>query len=96
MKLIEKKCPNCGAELKFDKDDTEVECIYCKASYEIQRDGDLNDLINNVFDQEDFILHRKMVSKISKGIIIFTCIIFIFVFVMFILVFLNGFPRITR
>ena len=39
MKLIEKKCPNCGAGLKFDKNDTEVTCEYCKKSYVIQRDS---------------------------------------------------------
>ena len=95
MKLIEKKCPNCGANLKFDKDDTEVTCKYCNASYEIQRDPNINDLMNNVFDQNDFILHRKMVKNLSKGIIIFTCIVFVIIIVMFFIAFLRvpSFPR---
>ena len=95
MKLIEKKCPNCGANLKFDKDDKEVSCKYCNASYEIQRDPDLNELINNVFNQNDFILHRKMVSNFGKVVIILSIIIFIFIFVMFFITFLN-FPRFIR
>lgn len=85
MKLIEKKCPNCGAELKFDKDSTEVKCNYCETSYFIQRDADLKSLAKDMFDSNDFILHRKMVSNLSKGIIIFSFIVFIFIFVMFLL-----------
>ena len=87
MKLIEKKCPNCGADLEFDKDDTEITCKYCHTCYEIQRDGDLDDLVKNVFDANDFILHRKMVQNFSKGIMIFTMIVFIFIFVMFFITF---------
>jgi uncharacterized membrane protein YvbJ len=94
MKLVEKKCPNCGADLKFDKDDTEVTCKYCETSYEIQRDADLNDLVKNVFDANDFILHRKMIKNVSKGIIIFSCIMFIFIFVVFLIMFFNIFPRV--
>ena len=38
MKLIEKKCPNCGAGLKFDDNSTSVTCEYCSKTYYIQRD----------------------------------------------------------
>lgn len=38
MKLIEKKCPNCGAGLKFDDGATSVICEYCSKTYYIQRD----------------------------------------------------------
>lgn len=38
MKLIEKKCPNCGAGLKFDDGATSVACDYCSKTYYIQRD----------------------------------------------------------
>ena len=95
MKLIEKKCPNCGSNLQFDKDDTDVTCKYCNASYEIQRDGDLDDLVKNVFDANDFILHRKMVSTVGRGIMFFAIFMFIVIFVIFLITFFNIFPKIT-
>lgn len=38
MKLIEKRCPNCGAGLSFNENDKNVQCEYCKMNYEIKRD----------------------------------------------------------
>lgn len=38
MKFVEKKCPNCGAGLKFDDNATSVVCEYCNKTYYIQRD----------------------------------------------------------
>lgn len=38
MKFVEKKCPNCGAGLKFDDNATSVVCEYCSKTYYIQRD----------------------------------------------------------
>ena len=95
MKLVEKKCPNCGADLKFDKEDTEIRCKYCDTCYEIQRDASLDDLVKNVFDANDFILHRKMINRVGKGIFIFAGIMFVFIFVMFIISFFRVFPRIA-
>lgn len=40
MRLIEKECPNCGAELHFTKEDTSCKCEYCKREFEIERDTD--------------------------------------------------------
>ena len=94
MKLIEKKCPNCGANLEFDKDDTEITCKYCDTSYEIQRDPDLNDLVKNVFDANDFILHKKMINNVGRGIIYFSIFMFIVIFIIFLVMFFNIFPRI--
>ena len=36
MRLIEKECPNCGAELHFTKEDTTCKCEYCKREFEIE------------------------------------------------------------
>ena len=38
MKFVEKKCPNCGAGLKFDDGTTSVVCEYCNQTFYIQRD----------------------------------------------------------
>lgn len=96
MKLIEKKCPNCGANLKFDKDDKSVSCDYCQTYYEIQRDADLNDLTRNEYDSDDFILHRKIVNSTSKLVIIFSVLIFIFVMCVFMFIFINGFSNVIK
>ena len=42
MRLIEKKCPNCGADLEFGENDKSCKCSYCKRSFEIERDEKLD------------------------------------------------------
>ncbi len=44
MKLIEKKCPNCGASLEFDEKDKSCNCTYCHRSYEIEREETKEDI----------------------------------------------------
>ena len=39
MKIIEKKCPNCGAGLEFNENDKSCRCEYCKRSFEIEREN---------------------------------------------------------
>lgn len=39
MRLIEKKCPNCGASLEFDENAKSCKCEYCKRSFEIEREN---------------------------------------------------------
>ena len=74
MRLIEKKCPNCGADLEFDENAKSCKCNYCKRSFEIERD--VNDLekINLVFDK---------VEKPVKAIFI---IPFVFAFAIILLI----------
>lgn len=57
MKIIEKKCPNCGADLKFKIGDKEAKCKYCNTEFIIEdnnKDSDNFDL-NNVVLNEKFI-----------------------------------------
>ena len=42
MKLIEKKCPNCGANLEFKETDKSCSCSYCHRSFEIERESNLD------------------------------------------------------
>ena len=51
MKLIEKKCPSCGADLEFDENAKSCKCSYCKKSFEIERDENDIEKINLVFDK---------------------------------------------
>ena len=89
MKLVEKKCPNCGAKLSFENTDKEVTCKYCDMSYEIERGTNINELFEDVLDPKDFVLHKKMIKNISKGIVIFSICMFIFI-----VMFFRIFPRV--
>jgi len=40
MKIIEKKCPNCHANLEFDVGEQNVECPSCRRKYAIEYDRD--------------------------------------------------------
>ena len=46
MRLIEKKCPNCGAGLSFSENDKSCKCEYCKREFEIERDTDKTKLVD--------------------------------------------------
>ena len=36
MRIIEKKCPNCGAKLEFNVGDKETKCKYCNSGFIIE------------------------------------------------------------
>lgn len=75
MKLIEKKCPNCGANLEFKDSDKSCKCSHCGSSFEIERDKDKSDLS----DQFDL--------KPLKAFSIFSAFTFAEIFIIFIIVF---------
>ena len=56
MKLVEKKCPNCGANLSFGENEKSCKCDYCKREFEIERDTDNLDKISLIY------------NDISKGV----------------------------
>ena len=89
MKLIQKKCPNCGANLEFDKEDKEVNCKYCNTTFLIDKDD--NNLLD-ALNPEFFNLQRKRVQRMSSIVFIFSFIIFIII----IMVFVFTFFRISR
>lgn len=73
MKLVEKTCPKCGANLEFKPEDKEVRCSYCNKSFIIEEDP-THKLVNNVADS--FNLVAKTVGlgigvQIAIGVIIF-------------------------
>ena len=74
MRLIEKKCPNCGANLEFDENAKSCHCTYCKRSFEIERD--LNDV-------DKFNLIYEKIHKPFKAIFI---IPFVFAAVIFLII----------
>ena len=63
MKIIAKECPKCGAPLKFNVGDKDVQCGHCRMNFAIEYDHDKKD-----FKPEDFMLTpaQKMISSIAK------------------------------
>lgn len=90
MKLVQKKCPNCGANLEFDKDDTETTCSYCNAKFAIERENEKG----NLLDPSQYVLRPEEARALSKVIIVIFCIVFIFVLIFMIYSFVT-FPRIN-
>lgn len=80
MRLIEKKCPNCGAGLEFKEEDKSCKCSYCHRSFEIERDNNLN--VSDISEQfilkeleKNMEIANKLLNKMS-----FNSIPFIIVF----------------
>ena len=97
MKLVEKKCPNCGANINFGINDKEVKCNYCHTSFTIEKDltnidevmemGKEN--LDKVLNSASFSLNVKEVKKVSKAIMIISGIIFVIAICFFVFIFIN-------
>ncbi len=88
MKLIEKKCPNCGAGLTFDENSTNVQCEYCKMNYEIKRD---DTKIDNPEEAYDLVKVKKVASVFFtyfavSSIISFVIFLLVFIFIVFVFI----------
>ena len=71
MKLIEKKCPNCGAGLEFSDTDKSCKCQYCHRAFEIERDMNIDSSFEDQFN----------LSELQKPFQIFT---FVYIFIIII------------
>lgn len=87
MKLVEKKCPNCGAGLSFNKDSHEVTCEYCKKSYVIEKE-ESKDKGKNLEDYYKLVeeFNNHPIGKVSN---VMAIIIFIFAFLFIAFVFIS-------
>lgn len=88
MKLIEKKCPNCGANLSFSDTDKSCKCEYCKREFEIERNNNIN--TKNIGDNYDLID-----PKIMKGISLTAGIVIILIAVISIFTIFTAFKFIS-
>ena len=88
MKLIEKKCPNCGASLEFSETDKSCKCPYCHRAFEIERDShlDVSDIaeqfnLNDLHKTLDTMLPTPWFAKVLFTIVpIIVVCGFVFVF----------------
>ena len=97
MKLIEKKCPNCGASLSFKPTDKEIKCSYCKQEYSIENDAkEENKKSNEELLSKDFSLHKKVIKTIGIFHIIVTVIAFIIIIGVFYIIISNVYKQIKE
>ena len=69
MRLIEKTCPKCGANLEFEPGAKEVKCSYCNKGFIIEGNE------NNIGSEELAPENIKLVSKFGKFINILAIVI---------------------
>ena len=70
MKLVEKKCPNCGGSLKFSFQDKETTCEFCGRCFEIERDDSLDEDNEEIFNASNYKLteEQKKAAKTALGV----------------------------
>lgn len=88
MRLIEKKCPNCGASLSFAPEDVSCKCEYCKREFEIERDTDQKKL-SDQFNLSELKTPFKIFSYFTIGSFIAQAVIFIIVFIIIAIIAFN-------
>ena len=82
MKLVEKKCPNCGANIEFNAENKTVTCNYCNTTFEVERDIE-KEL------KEEVILRFKETRKIGKTISVVAITMFIVIAIIMIIIFVT-------
>ncbi|MBR5669782.1 hypothetical protein IKX12_01750 [Candidatus Saccharibacteria bacterium] len=77
MKIIEKKCPNCGGNLDFKVGERDVKCESCRRKFAVEYDADISDLSEKAMDM----LKAADVSlrPVRRVFIVFFCAFFLIV-----------------
>ena len=96
MRIIEKKCPNCGANLEYKVGEHDVKCDKCRRAFAVEYDEKIvdpeielraKDLTLKMMD--DFEASRKFSKVFIKVVIGFMILFFAFFIVMFITQFID-------
>lgn len=83
MRIIEKKCPNCGANLEFNVGDKETKCKYCNTGFIIE---------DNNTDKKSFSLDNinlKYIKTFTIFHMVTTGVIMLIIVSTFLLIFYN-------
>lgn len=80
MKLIQQKCPKCGAPLEFNENDLLVTCEYCKEKIKIKR-SDSKNHEDYILEVENYYKKKYDRDMYSKRAAIVTAILFITVII---------------
>lgn len=89
MRLVQKKCPNCGAAIDFDDMTKKVKCAYCGQTFYVEKD---NEKINNDVDIDKHIEDAfKLVNNVKAPFAGIFVLVFFMIIVVFIITFVNVF-----
>lgn len=86
MKLVEKKCPNCGAGLSFNDSDTSVKCEYCNKTYYIEKDEKKSAQLDDAHLGDAYKFLNEVGKPIATGFAFAHIAIVLFFFVVFIII----------
>ena len=86
MKIIEKKCPNCGAGLSFGDTDKSCKCEYCHREFEIEREEDDT---YNLIDPKSMEKVAKVGITVVAASFLIPIVIFIIAMVGFVVILLS-------
>lgn len=89
MKLVEKKCPSCGAGLKFDDNATSVTCEYCNQTFYIQKDEKKYAKLDTAHLGDAYKFVDEVGKPIVKGLAVAHIVMTIVPFIFFLLVFIG-------
>ena len=85
MRLVESKCPGCGANVKFNENDTKGVCEYCKKEFTITKDPQEEFLLSMNEFSKDIMKHVSSSFKISR-IIFFIVFFMAFAIILFVII----------
>ncbi|MBP3840801.1 MAG: hypothetical protein IK997_01595 [Bacilli bacterium] len=85
MRIIEKKCPNCGAKLEFNVGDKETKCKYCNSGFIIED----NNTSEKKFSLDN--INLKYIKNFTIIHMIITGVIMLLIVSTFIFIFYNIF-----
>ncbi|MBO4855443.1 hypothetical protein J6X15_00840 [Candidatus Saccharibacteria bacterium] len=77
MRIVEKKCPNCHANLEFDVGEQNVKCPSCRRNYAIEYEKDFVDPEVQMKAKD---IQLKMLNDFDK-VRSFNKVIFVFIFI---------------
>ena len=92
MRIIEKKCPNCHANLEFDVGETNVKCSNCRRAYAIEYGKDFvdpevqlksKDIQLKILDDIDNSLKFKKIITVVVFVLAFATIFLSIIFASF-------------
>ena len=79
MRLVQKKCPNCGAAIDFDDMTKKVKCSYCSQTFFVEKDVQK---INNMVDIDSHLEDAyELVNKVRTPFIVIFFVMFFFVMI---------------
>lgn len=84
MKIVEKKCPGCGADLKFGENDTNIKCEYCGKELYIQKDEKKYEKFDEAHLADAYKFVDEFGKPIAKGVAVVQIIMIISFGLMFV------------